>query len=96
MTEDHNDELITNAINAVTEKLSNTLLEQFLKLPEELRISLLLVKSSQLLLANVLCHVASNNEELEKIVALQDAEIKELTFNCAYSGFADKFSIDKH
>ncbi len=93
--DDNQNELITNAINQVTEKLSHVLLEEFLKLPKELQISLVLIKSAQLLLANILCQVVMSKEELENITNEQGIEIKELTFNCAYSGFLDKFSMNK-
>lgn len=96
MTDEIKDELITNAINSITEKLSNILLQEFLKLPTELQMNIVLIKSAQLLLANVLCHVATNNEELEKISDDQGIEMKELIFNCAFSGFADKFDLNKH
>jgi hypothetical protein len=96
MTDESHDELITNAINALTEKLSKVLLQDFLKLPSELQMNIILIKSAQLLLANVLCHVATNKEELESISNDQGAEIKELTFNCAFTGFSDKFDLNKH
>lgn len=54
---DNQDELITNAINTITENLSKSLLEDFLKLPTELQMNIILIKSAQLLLANILCHV---------------------------------------
>lgn len=90
------DESITDAINTITDKLSKVLLEEFLKLPTELQINIILIKSSQLLLANILCHVTANKEELEKISNDQGAEIKELTFHCAFTGFSDKFDLNKH
>ena len=96
MTNENQDEFITNAINNLTEKLSIILLEEFLKLPNELQINLVLIKSSQLLLANILCQVATSIEELEKIAEEQKIELKELIFNCAYTGFSDKFEINKH
>jgi hypothetical protein len=93
---DNQDELITNAINAITENLSKMLLQEFLKLPKELQMNIILIKSAQLLLANILCHVATNKEELEKISDEQGLEIKELTFNCAFTGFSNKFNLNKH
>ena len=90
------DELITNAINNLTEKLSKLLLKEFLKLPTELQMNIVLIKSAQLLLANILCHVATSKEELEKIANAQGTELSELIFNCAFTGFADKFDINKH
>lgn len=96
MTNENKDELITNAINNITEKLSSLLLQEFLKLPKELQINIILLKSTQLLLANILCHVATTKEELESITDDQGVEMKELTFNCALTGFSDKFDINKH
>ena len=93
---ENKDESIANAINNITEKLSNLLLQEFLKLPKELQINIVLIKSAQLLLANILCHVATNREELESIADDQGVEMKELTFSCAYTGFSDKFDINKH
>lgn len=90
------EESITNAINNITEKLSNVLLQEFLQLPKELQINIVLIKSSQLLLANILCHVAATKVELENIADAQGVEVKELTFNCAFTGFSDKFDIKKH
>jgi hypothetical protein len=96
MKNENQDELITNAINNITEKLSSLLLQEFLKLPKELQINIVLLKSAQLLLANILCHVATTKEELENITDNQGVEMKELTFNCAFTGFSDKFDINKH
>jgi hypothetical protein len=93
---ENQDESITHAINDITEKLSSVSLQEFLKLPEELRMNIVLIKSAQLLLANILCHVATNKEELESIVDTQGEEMKELVFNCAFAGFSDKFDIKKH
>lgn len=93
---ENQDELITNAINNITEKLSSELLQAFLKLPTELQMNIVLIKSAQLLLANILCHVATNKEELENIANGQGVEIKELTFNCAFTGFSHKFDMNKH
>lgn len=93
---DNKDELVSNAINAITENVSKVLLQDFLKLPAELQMNIILIKSAQLLLANILCHVATNREELEKIADEQGVEIKELTFNCAFSGFSNKFDLNKH
>jgi hypothetical protein len=96
MTDETQDELIADAINSLTEKVSKLLLNEFLQLPDELQMNIILIKSSQLLLANVLCSVAGNRDELDKITAEQGSEMKELVDNCAFSGFADKFDIDKH
>ena len=96
MSDENQDELMTNAINTITEKLSKVLLQDFLKLPTELQMNIVLIKSAQLLLANILCHVATNKEELEKISDDQGIEIKELTFNCAFTGFSEKFELNKH
>ena len=96
MKDVNTDESITNAINNITEKLSSLLLQEFLQLPKELQINIVLIKSAQLLLANILCHVATTKEELENIADAQGIEMKELTFNCAFTGFSDKFNIKKH
>jgi hypothetical protein len=96
MKNENQDELITSAINNITEKLSGLLLKEFLKLPKELQINIVLLKSAQLLLANILCHVVATKEELETITDGQGIEMKELTFNCAFTGFSDKFDIKKH
>ena len=90
------DELITNTINNITEKLSTILLREFLKLPTKSQINLVLIKSAQLLLANILCQIAANKNELEQITNDQGVEIKELTLNCSVTGFSDKFEIIKH
>jgi hypothetical protein len=91
-----NEELIANTINNLTERVSQVLLEEFLKLPGDLQLNVVLIKTAQLLLANILCHVASTNEELEKIAGEQGVEVKELTINCALSAFTDKFDSPKH
>lgn len=96
MKNDNEDELITNAINHLTEKMSNVLLKEFLKLPKELQLNIVLIKSTQLLLANVLCQVAGNKDELDKIIDAQGEEIKELTINCLVTGFSDKYNVNKH
>jgi hypothetical protein len=93
---ENQDEAITNAINNITEKLSHALLQEFLKLPEALQVNIILIKSAQLLLANVLCHVAMTKDELDNIADAQGAEMKELTLNCAFSGFMEKFDMSKH
>lgn len=96
MSDEPQDEMITQAINQLTQKLSKNLLKEFLKLPKELQMNIVLIKSSQLLLANILCHIAMNKDELEQISNEQGADIKELVLNCAYSGFANKFDFNKH
>lgn len=96
MNDQTQDELITNAINQLTEKLSVILLKEFLKLPKDLQLNMVLIKTGQLLLANILCHVAVSKEELEKVLNDQAEEMKELTFTCANTGFADKFDLKRH
>jgi hypothetical protein len=96
MTDEYQDESITDAINNITEKLSKVLLKEFLALPKELQINIVLIKSAQLLLANVLCHVATTQGELEAITDAQGSDVKELTLNCASTGFSEKFSVQKH
>lgn len=96
MTKEDKDQLISNAINKLTEKMSGILLEELLKLPEELQTGFVLIKSTQLLLANILCQVATNKDILNKLGDEQGEQIKELTLNCAYSGFAEKFGLNKH
>lgn len=96
MKNDHEDELITNAINQLTEKISSVLLQEFLELSNELQLNIVLIKTAQLLLANVLCQVAGNKYELHKIIDSQGEEIKELTLNCSFTGFSEKFNVNKH
>ena len=96
MSKKNQDELVTDAINNLTEKVSTLLLQEFLKLPEELQVTVVLVKSAQLLLANVLCQVAEDRKELEVLIAEQNDEVKELTLNCAFSGYMHKFEVNKH
>jgi hypothetical protein len=96
MNNENQDEAITNAINSITGKISYVLLQNFLILPNELQLNVVLLKSVQLLLVNILCQVATTNDELTDIGNVQGSEIKELTINCTYAGFADKFSINKH
>ena len=90
------EELITNAINNITEKVSQVVLDEYMKLPEEIQIGLVLIKSTQLLLANILCQVAADHEELDKLIDEQSEDIKELTHSCAHSGFAEKFKPHAH
>ena len=96
MKNDNEDELITNAINHLTEKISHVLLQEFLNLSNELQLNIVLIKSAQLLLANVLCQVAGNKDELNKIIDAQGEEIKELTINCSFTGFSDKYNVNRH
>lgn len=96
MENDNENELITNAINDITEKVSQVFLQEFLKLPKELQLNVVFIKSAQLLLANVLCHVVANKDELDKILEYQGEEIKELTIDCSFTGFSDKFKVNKH
>lgn len=46
MTDEIQEELITNAINTITEKLGKILLQEFLNLPAELQMNIVLIKSS--------------------------------------------------
>ena len=96
MPDENQDELITDAINNITEKLSKVLLKEFLKLPKDLQVNVVLIKSAQLLLANILCHIAMTKEELENIANEQGPEMKELIANCAFTGFAHKFDANTH
>ena len=94
-----NDELenekLVEAINNLTKKMSDLLLKEFLKLPESMQKSIVLIKSAQLMLANILCQVAINKEELEKILQDQGNDVIELTHNCAMSAYSEKFSFHK-
>lgn len=90
------DELYADAINGITEKLSHEIIKEYSKLPEELQKGLVLIKSSQLLLANVLCQIAMNREELDELASLQGEEMQNLIMDCAMIGYADKFGIIGH
>ncbi len=92
---DENEKLI-QAINHLTEKVSEKLLDEFLDLSEDTQKNIVLIKAAQLLLANVLCQVAVDKEELDTIVNLQADEIKEIVDDCVSTGFADKFLPHKH
>jgi hypothetical protein len=92
----NDNEMFINAINKITEKLSQELLTQFLKLPKDAQLNIVLIKSAQLLLANILCQVAQNKNELEEIANQQCIELKELIFDCAMTGFSQKFESNKH
>ncbi len=99
--EDENDnkdqnELFAEAINTITAKLCDELLKEFSKLSPELQKGLVLIKSSQLMLANVLCHIALNKKELEDLISTQGQEIKDLTWDCMVTGFAKKFEVMEH
>lgn len=96
MSELTKEEQIANAINNLTETLSEHILKEFLKLPQELQINLVLVKSVQLLLANIICQVASNKDELDKLSIEQGQQLNELTVTCAFTGYSDKFELPKH
>lgn len=96
MSDRPQEERATDAINQLTSKVSNTLLEEFRQLPDDMQLNIVLIKTVQLLLANVLCHVAVNREEFENIVNAQGEEIKELTYTCASTAFSDKFDLSKH
>jgi hypothetical protein len=89
-------EKLIQAINVLTEKTSAVLLDSFLDLGEDQQKNIVLIKASQLLLANVLCQVASDKEELDTIADMQGEEIKELISDCVTTGFAEKFSPIKH
>lgn len=93
---ENQEEVITAAINKLTEKLSTLLLDELLKLPAELQTGFVLIKTAQLLLSNILCQVATNKDSLDKIADAQGEEIKVLTLDCAFMGFADKFDLQKH
>jgi hypothetical protein len=94
LTNENNE--IVDAINTITAKVSDVLLKEFKKLPADQQRAVILIKSSQLLLANVLCQIAHNQAELTDIVAEQGPEIQELVSECAMSAFADKFVLNKH
>lgn len=89
-------ELFADAINNITEKLSAELIKEYSKLPADLQKGLVLIKSAQLLLANVLCQVAIDRDELEMIAQEQGAEMNQLIFDCAVIGFSSKFGIVNH
>lgn len=89
------DELVT-AINSITETISHEMLKKFLTLPSSQQKSFVLIKSSQLLLANILCQAASTEEELRELLSTQGEELKELTLDCAISGYGKKFQLKKH
>ena len=96
MTTNIDDKLIADSVNNITEKLSNVLLKEFLKLPDNLKLNIVLIKSVQLLLANILCQVVSDMSELNEITDAQGADIKELSLNCALTGYTEKFNVKKH
>lgn len=87
---------LIDAINSINESVSQEMLKKFLSLPSSQRTNLVLIKSSQLLLANVLCQVAANEEELHELLSAQELELKELTLDCAMSGYGEKFQFNKH
>lgn len=87
---------MVDAINSITEKISNQLLEEFLQLPHQLQKNVVPIKSAQLLLANILCSVAENKDELDELSNRQLDELKILISDCAMTGFAKKFGILKH
>lgn len=90
------EERATDAINALTGKVSNTLLEEFNQLPQDMQLNVVMIKTVQLLLANVLCHVAVDRAEFDQLVDAQGDEVKELTLTCANTAFAEKFGMGKH
>lgn len=95
-TEKSKEERATDAINSLTSTVSDALLESFNQLPQDMQLNVVMVKTVQLLLANVLCHVAVNRQEFDEIVALQGEEITELAYTCANTAFAGKFGLEKH
>jgi len=95
MSHDEEERLVT-AINSITDSISKEMLKKFLALPSSQQKNLVLIKSSQLLLANILCQVASTEEELQQLLHSQGEELKELTLDCAASGYAEKFQLKKH
>lgn len=96
MSKETTEEMVSDAINMITERASRVVIDEFVKLPSDLQMNVVLVKSAQLLLANVLCQVASNMEELDALLETQSDDMKELTMSCAVSAFTDKFSINTH
>jgi hypothetical protein len=93
---DAENEKLVNAINHITEKLSDALLDEFLQLPDDEQKNIVLIKATQLLLANVLCQVAEDKPELDTISDLQGDELKELINDCISTGFSDKFLQSRH
>jgi hypothetical protein len=96
MSEKSQEERATDAINSLTSSLSDALLEGFNQLPKDLQLNVVMIKTVQLLLANVLCHVAHNKAEFDDIVTVQGAEITDLSYACANTAFAGKFGLNKH
>lgn len=96
MTEKSQEERATDAINELTSSISDALLEGFNQLPQDLQLNVVMIKTVQLLLANVLCHVAQSKAEFDDIVTVQGAEITDLAYACANTAFAGKFGINKH
>lgn len=89
-------EIYAEVINAITERLSALLIKRYEKLPEELQKGLVLVRSVQLLLANIICQVALNKNELDMLANAQNDDMKELIETCAVIKYAHKFGIVKH
>jgi hypothetical protein len=83
-------------INTITSQLNKTLVSEFLKLPKEAQTGLVLTKSVQLLLANVLCQVTDSKDELEQLLADHTAAIKTLTLRFAQLEFSRKFTTVTH
>lgn len=96
MTDKTQEERATDAINGLTSIVSNALLEGFNELPNDLQLNVVMIKTVQLLMANVLCHVAANKQEFDDIVTVQGSEIAELSYACAQTAFAEKFGLNKH
>lgn len=96
MTDEKAQDDLSDAINDLTDKVSTVLLKEYMDLPQEMQIGLVLIQTTQLLLANILCHVALNADELQGLINEQSDEIRELTMHCAHAGFGDKFKFEKH
>ena len=96
MTEKSQEELAADMINNLTSKVSHVLLKEFNQLPQELQLNVVMIKTVQLLLANVLCHVAGNKDELDGLISVQGEEVGELVQTCANMAFPEKFGLIKH
>ncbi len=96
MTTENQEESIAQAINGLTQKVSAVLLEEFLNLDESLQFNVVLIKAAQLMLANILCQVAANTEELDQLAAMQDDELKGLIHYCIHTAFSNKFECHQH
>jgi hypothetical protein len=83
-------------VNHLTAKISEVLQVEFNKLPADMQLNIVMIKTVQLLMANVLCHVAADKEELDQLLSIQGEEIAELTRMCANMAFTEKFGLNKH